>query len=358
MRLFYGTFRRLSTVPILLFLVGWCFYLVGFLKRMIKPTPLFPRWDNYPSIIAAGVGPVFVLSALLQSCLGGTAGAAAGSVAAAASVVFLVSVGNSSLTAAQTLYQYNSSLNHTEEELSLLYTSTTLVGSVFCCLGVTFLLCLWGCYQDPPKEQVLYTATGGYNDDDDGQSGSKWFPGWARKLAVPCITIAFIGWGVLVGGHYHRINSQPEEGRYVDDILTFDFGQWGACVLVPLLLIFGLMHAGTSSSASVAMGVVNTILSGVALVSLGYDMVHDVGGWLKRECETKCNYTLPRNAAALCELIGSFLVCFFWGSTLAMWPFYRKQGKEEQADIGMEMPSRRRRANSRDYMDDEEPLKV
>lgn len=362
--LFYGLSRRLSSLPILLFVVGWGLYLVGFVRRMVRPSLLLPRWDNYPAMVAVGAGPVFVLAALLQACLSGTASAAVGSLTAVSAVVFLVSMGNSSITSAHTLYQYNNTLliyNTTNEGLARFYLSCTLVGSILCGLSITLLLLLWGCYQDPPvndeRRPILLGGT-------DNTGGFRLFPGWARKLAIPCIFLTFAGWCILVGGHHHRINSVPEEGRYANDVLMFDFGQWGACVLTPLLLLFALLHAGVSGSASAVMGVVNAVLNGIVLVSIGYYMTHDVGQWLKNECKTKCDYTLPRNAAALCELIGSFFVCFFWSSVLGLWPFYTKCfGEGEDYRPLVPVSGRKRgRSNSRGYHDfqedDRDPIQL
>lgn len=352
--LFYGPIRKLSALPILLYVAGWGLYLVGFVRRMITPSLLLPRWDNYPAMVAVGVGPVYVLAALLQACLGGTGSAAMGSLTAVSAVVFLVSIGNSSITSAQTLYQYNNTLliyNTTNGDLARFYLSCTLAGSIICGLSITLLLLLWSCYQEPPvndeRRPILLEDT----DDARGFRLKLLFPGCARKLAIPCIFLTFMGWCILVGGHHHRINSVPQEGRYANDVLTFDFGQWGACVLTPLLLLFALLHAGVSGSASAVMGVVNAVLNGLVLVSIGYYMIHDVGQWLKNECKTKCDYTLPQNAAALCELIGSFFVCFFWSSVLGLWPFYTKCFEDHGLLVPMGRRRNRRRTNSHDYQD-------
>lgn len=330
MKVFHGFCRKFSVLAVLLFFVGWIVYLVGFLKRMIKPTALLPRWDNYPSIIAAGVGPVFILTALLQSCLGGTASAFMGSLTAVASVIFLVSLGNSSITSAQTLYHFNS----TAESTSTLYVSSTLVGSILCGLGITLLLSLWGFYKDTSEEQhghiILHEDTDGeemvshHSSPADMVCKTTCFFGWARKVSVLCLLFSFLGWCVMVGGHYHRINSIPEESRYSNDLLTMDLGQWGASVLTPLLLLFALLQACLSGFSSSVVGVINSILNGIVLTSIGYYMVHDIGQWLKEECEHDCNYTLPQNAAALAEIVGSFMTCFFWSSVLGLWPFYRR----------------------------------
>ena len=323
---------------------------------MLHPTSAYPRWDNYPAMIAACLGPVFVGTAMLQSCFSGLPGSLFGSVTAAVAVAFLVSIGNSSITTAQSLYQYNSTVetHRYNTTLSLPFVSCTLAGSVLCSLAITFLLFMWEFYQDPPREYGEDEQRSGFITLHDDQandnalrqrSAINWkaaFSGYARKIAVPCIFLAFLGWCVLVGGHHWRINSTKEEGRYNDDVFFFDFGQWGACVATPLLLLFGLLHAGCSGSASAVMGVVNATLNGLVLTSIGYYLVHDVGGWLKRECEKTCDYTLPQTAGALCEIVGSFVFCFFWASVLALWPFYKRRvynGMDIQ-DNGLLTPSR------------------
>ena len=366
-RLFYGPSRKLSALPIILFAAGWGLYLVGFVKRMLRPSLLFPRWGNYPAMVAVGVGPLLVLTAVLQACLGGTASAAMGSLTAISAVVFLVSLGNSSITSAETLYQYNNTLlayNSTSESWARFYLSCTLAGSILCCFGVTILLFLWSCYQDAPGYGDGRPVVLGGMDEPRGFKLKYLFPGYARKLAVPCILLAFAGWCVLVGGHHHRINSVPQEGRYVDDMLVFNLGQWGACVLTPLLLLFALLHAGASGMASAVMGVVNATLNGIVLTSIGYYMIHDVGQWLQNECESKCDYSIPKNAAALCELVGSFLFCFFWGSVVALWPFYTKclsDGEDHRLVLPMNRGRIRGRANSQDFQDvddDDEPIQL
>lgn len=364
--LFYGPCRKLSALPILLFTTGWGLTLVSFIKRMAKPSLLLPRWDNYPAMVAVGVGPVFVLAALLQACLGGTASAAMGSVTAVSAVVFLVSLGNSSITAAETLYQYNGSFllyNSSNEALARFYLCCTLAGSILCGLGVTVLLSLWSCYRNPPEDDRGLGRPLLRHAEPRRFQLKSLFPGYARKLAVPCILLACVGWGVMVGGHHHRINTVPQEGRYANDVLVFDFGQWGACILTPLLFLFSLIHAGSSGSANMVMGVVNAVLNGLVLTSIGYYMIHDVGLWLKNECKTKCDYTLPQNGAALCEIVGSFVVCFFWGSVLSLWPFYKEEPRDGDALFMPRGHSQSlRRANSQDYQDfdedDTEPIKL
>ncbi len=372
MLLCYGLSRKLSSIPVVAFTLGWALYLVGFVKRMVRPSPSLPRLDNYPAAIAVGAGPVFIITALLHACLGGKVGAAMGSVTAAAAVVFLISQGNSSITSAQTLYQYNSTTmgNSSAEDLSELYLGFTLAGSILCSLAVTVLLSLWGCYSSDPlnADDVTILHSDSYSEERGrGQRVCKspWFPGYAKKLAIPCLFLAFLGWCVMAGGHYHRINTVSQEGIYYNKRFTFDFGQWGACVLTPIMLIFGLIHAGSRGSASTVMGVVDAIMNGITLTSTGYYMIHDVGDWLKDNCANKCDYTLPRNAAALCEIIGSFVMIFFWGSVLAIWPFYRKmaapRGHEAGHVLATSYVNRRQRANSQDYInedDDTQPFNI
>lgn len=348
MQLCYGVCRKLSALPILLFIAGWGVGLVGFVRRMIRPSALLPRLDNYPAMVAVGAGPVFVVTALLHACLnGGTAGAAMGSVAAVAAAVYLVSAGNSTITSAETLYRANRSLllynNDTSEAMGVFYVSTTLAGSVLCCLAITLLLSMWGCYQATPPQRDDAEEGERFVITNGGQSARGlrkrcWqhlFPGRARKMALPCLLLSFLGWCLMVGGHHHRIDSTPQEGHYrsKDGVLVFDFGQWGACVLTPLLLLFALVHAASTGAAGTVMGVVNATLNGIVLNSIGYYMVHDVGGWLKAACRNKCDYTLPQNAAALCELVGSFVVCFFWASVLGLWPFYSNCPKPTETAI-------------------------
>lgn len=334
-RFFYGCHRKLSILPVLLFLFGWGAYLVGFIGRMIRPSPLLPRWDNYPAIVAVAMGPVVVLAALLQSCLPGTPSGVVGFVTGAAAVVYLVSLGNSSITAAQTLYQYN----RTEEDISIAYVSCTAAGSIVSCIAISLLLSLWSYYKNPRRERDSHFALHVDNTSESMQPHrtqeqvckSRFFLGYVRKLAVVAMVLAFLGWCVMVGGHHHRINSGTGEGHYDRDVVYFDFGQWGACVLPPILLLFALIHAACSGSVGSIMGVVVALLNGLVLTSVGYYSIHDVGEWLKEQCtiNLKCDYTVPQNAAALCEIIGAFVFCFFWGSVVGFWPSYKSRGEEE-----------------------------
>ncbi len=332
MKFFYGVHRKLSIFPIFLFIVGWMAYLAGFVKRMQSPSSLLPRWDNYPAIVAVAMGPILILSTLLQSCLSGTPSAAMGTIAGVGAVLFLVSIGNGSITTAQTLYHYNRTVHHlnqTVEVLSIPFVSATLTGAILCSLSITLLLSLWSYYRyHPPTttgRQPIITLQD--TDSVDGRPSPAFcrfsvFPGCARKLAVPCLMLAFLGWCVMVAGHQWRTNSFSAEARYTHDVFLFNFGQWGACVLTPILLIFATIQAAFSGPASSAMGVATAILNGLVLTSIGYYIIHDVGEWLKNACEKKCDYSLPENAGAMAEIVGAFVTCFFWGSVVSFWPFY------------------------------------
>ncbi len=311
----------------------------------------YPKKDNYTEIVAVAVGPIFLVFAFLYACLNGSPGAFMGSLAAVSAVVFLVSLGNTSITTAQVLYQYNdsdsnsSSVNVSENatspaNLGLPYLSTSFAGSVACYLAITILLALWGYYWNLPskvrrvnrrvqQERILLHNDG---EDEDTAStssaaantGSTVFAGYARKVAVCVIVVAFMGWGIMVGGHHQRISRISEEGAYINNIFYFDFGQWGSIVLTPFLLLFALIHAGASGRVSSVMGVVVAILNGFVLTSLGYYLIHDVGEWLKNECKDgkDCNFSVPKSAAALSEIVGGFLFVFFWACLMGVWPFF------------------------------------
>ena len=340
MKVFYGPQRKLSLFSLALYVLGWVAFVTGFVRRMVKPTATVSRRDNYPEIVAVAVGPLFLLFAFLHACLNGTPSALMGSVAAVSAAVFLVCLGNTSITSAQVLYKYNGSDNATTLGLSLPYLSTSLAGSLLCCLAITMLLALWDYYWRLPRrtrrvnrrvqrEIVLHNDDN--DDDDDSVSSSSntnrkapLFAGCARKAALCCIIIAGLGWGILVGGHHQRISRIPREGGYVDNIFYFDFGQWTSIVLTPILLLFAIIHAGATGRSSSVMGVVIAILNGFVLISMGFYLIHDVGGWLEEQCSDgkNCNFTLPKSKAALCEIVGGFLFVFFWASVLGIWPFY------------------------------------
>ena len=97
------------------------------------------------------MGPLFLLFAFLHACLNGTPSALMGSVAAVSAAVFLVCLGNTSITSAQVLYKYNGSDNATTLGLSLPYLSTSLAESLLCCLAIAMLLALWDYYWRLPE---------------------------------------------------------------------------------------------------------------------------------------------------------------------------------------------------------------
>jgi len=337
--LFYGPQRKVSFISLILYVVGWAAFVVGFVRRMVKPSSAAPRWNNYPEMVAVVVGPLFVLFAFLHACLNGTSSALMGSLAAVTAVVFLVGLGNTSITSAQVLYRYNESDNSTTLGLSLPFMSTSLAGSLVSCLAIALLLSLWGYYwrqlgpQRQASRRVQQREILLHQDEeaDDTASNSsevtgspKLCDGYARKAAVCFIIVAGLGWGVMVGGHHQRITRIEQEGGYVDNIFYFDFGQWTAIVLTPIMLIFALIHAVAPGRVSSIMGVVLAILNGFVVTSMGYYLIHDVGGWLEGECSggKNCNFTVPKSAAALSEIVGGFLFVFFWACCLGMWPFF------------------------------------
>ena len=339
MKLFYGLQRKISIASLILYAIGWAAFVVGFVRRMVKPTSAAPRWNNYPEMVAVVVGPLFLLFAFLHACLNGTPSALLGSLAAVTAVVFLVGLGNTSITSAQVLYQYNESDNSTTLGLSLPFMSTSLAGSLVCCVAIALLLSLWGYYWKQldrlrkVNRRVQQREIFLHEEDDDGDEASTTSEmiaaptlcaGYARKAAVCFIIVAGLGWGVMVGGHHQRITRIQQEGGYVDNVFYFDFGQWTAIVLTPIMLVFALIHAVAPGRVSSVMGVVLAILNGFVVTSVGYYLVHDVGGWLEQECGggKNCNFTLPKSAAALSEIVGGFLFVFFWACCLGVWPFF------------------------------------
>ena len=321
---FAGLHRKLSIFPIVLLAVGWVVYLIGSVRYLEKDSPSSSMWEHYPAIVAIIFGPLFFLASLLQSYIDGTPSAVMGSLAATSATIFLVTIGDSTISSAQILYKYN----NTAEEIAISYPASALTGSVLCTMAITILLALWGYYEAKPPSGRSGDGRQQHNTSASNpslESATTLFAGYARRLAVMCILLAGVGWGVLVGGHHQRINRIPSEGGYINNLFFFDFGIWGTLVLSPLLLFFALIHTGSSGRTSSAIGVVTSILNSFVLTSLGFYMVHDVGGWLREECKKKCDFSVPQDAAALCEILGSFVFFFFWTCVVSTWPFFRNE---------------------------------
>lgn len=127
-------------------------------------------------------------------------------------------------------------------------------------------------------------------------------PGIARKLSIPLIVCSAVGWATLIS----RINFNS----VVSDGILF---------IGPLLYVAALLQAGTPGSASTVMGVYACILSMIYVPFLGIALNEGVNQL--QNCVNFDWYECEKDYRI--ELSGAVVSLIFWACVLALWPFYR-----------------------------------
>ena len=347
MALLFGWQRKLSLVPLCLFLLGWLVCSVGFIWKLVEwnqdlsrnstfnPIPVSRSNPlNFPYYIILVGGPFVFLFGLLHTILPSIASSIVGMVSAFVSTIFFVSVGWAVYCGGlDIILVANSKLN-----VSVIDVKTALIfgGAIFAILCWCFVMMLSTSYnyKKTPNTFGLPNYNEIFNADRQEPSPLRkipFTPGVARILSVPFIILSIVGWCVYVVGldRLPKLESQNPHYMHNSSQSYFYLSFYGSVVVGPLLYLSALLHAGCGGGASTVMGVFTCILHTLYIIFIGYS-VTEFGRFIYSTCQdsslplVNCS-VLPSTVDVniIYVFVGGSGCLLFWTFVLALWPFYR-----------------------------------
>ena len=321
----YGWQRRLSLVPLGLFVVGWLVFTVGMIWSLIsseratdgnQPASQDPADPTYfPFYVALIGGPVIYVLGVLHAMLSGVAGALLGIFVAFLNVVYFSSVSWIAYDRGRNVSLMNSTPRVSSDANSQAW--LMFDGTLFTLICWCVVLILAVFYKDPDGLNPRHSQDSLTACTRAAQTGSKLrpFPGAARFFSVPFLILSVIGWCVFVAG-YHQWNTDHDTNTPLVVVFDDHTNPIVVAVLIigPLLYLASLLHAGCSGRAS-TMGVLTAILHALYVASSGTIIMHLTRLNISSNSTTKqyVDYMLGGCAASL----------LLWTLVYALRPFYQ-----------------------------------
>lgn len=324
--LLYGWQRRVALVPLTFCMISWIVYTIGFVLKMNSSS----QHNSFSLYIILTGSPVVYLLGMLHAILPGIFSAYLWIPLSVASIVCSTSAGwmvyvtvpwpDSTCRAPNNVTEIQEDLSKHANYVHLMFTGT-LLGVVS--WGVVLLLSVF--YQTRSTEE-------GHNYNEfpmkQGRSLPFFTPGKARLLSIPLIALSFLGWCVFLVGFLLTYRMSDSGVLKPDDVYRYlyDLHSCGLSsvvvlfLIVPLLCVASLLHAGslgdTGSIAAVFEAMLGTpfvVFMGFIVVQLSdylnsnHDVTHAIGD---------TNFYLM--------LAGGGVSLLLWAFVVALWPFYGK----------------------------------
>ena len=347
MPLFSALPRKLALLPLSFFMVGWGVYVAGFIALLNSWTTeegaLFQHmYQDYqlsksdpilsPFYYTLVGGPFVALFGILHAALPGQASSIFGTLSAVLSVIHFASVGAATFICATIVYKVSHIDAHQIHQTNI---AKMLVGMLSGGLCWCFVLILSTLYKYQPEEQ---------RNNHPRRAHCPFMPGIARLIAIPCLVLAVVGWCVFSAGLYKYDNAQYDPYGYCYSCYP-PFYTSTTFIITPLLYLAALLHAGGDSNT---MGIFTSVLGMVYLFFMG-NSVNNAAIAL-HHCNNDYNSHNRYSSCTTDHMItlglilgGGLFNLFFWGCTIALWPFYRKH---PPADSGGNWPTAHQRYTS------------
>ena len=266
---------------------------------------------NYPYYVTLVGGPIIYLLGALHAILPGAASAIVWIVVAFTSTVYFASA--SWVMYDSGLNSTSGPINGTSNSSGHLYNQITLMfeGTLFSIICWIVVLIL----------TIFYKNVSQRSRTDKIRRGP--FPGMARCLSVPLLTLSVAGWCLFVVG-YHLVDYSQDSSTVFDGrskpvvIATFIAG--------PFLFLASLLHAGFAGDSSFVMGVFLATAHKFYVMTMGFVIVH-LSHYIM-----KIGLSVPKvkGHSYLYYMLGGALASlFFWTGVHALWPFYQVRSNPE-----------------------------
>ena len=314
----YGWQRRCALVPLTFFMGSWIIYVIGFVLKLSSSS----QQNSFSLYVILTGNPVVYVLGMLHAILPGLFSTFVWLPFSVLSVVCSTSAGwtvyvtapwsNSTCHVPNNITDMREDLSKQENYVYLMFTGT-LLGVIS--WGVVLLLSIF--YQTRSTEGRC-----NFNEFPmEQRSRFPFTPGKARPLSVLLVFFTFLGWCVFLVGYFQTYQTSDSA---ISDLYCHDLHSCGISsvvvlfLVVPLLCVASLLHAGCQGGAGSIAAVFEILLGTPFTVFMGFIVVQ-LGDYLNS------NHDVTRSigtAYFYSMLIGGGISLLSWAFVIALWPFY------------------------------------
>ena len=319
---FNGLSRKFTLLSLPLFMVGWAFYVAGFISELNKHTTFIGASKTIsilcPYYVILIGGPFIIKLELLHAVLPGVASSVCAAMLSMLSTAYFTSVGATSFTCTAIITKGTPDLDADDDNsrsddkfgnIKLMLTGLLLQG-----FSWSLILAFSTLYNyEPDSSERIIT--------DSSESQCTFTPRVAQNINLVCLILAGVGWCVLSVGLYHTSEWPDEDVKYLSNS-SYTFQLHPLFVSITLILInLGTCLQLRSTKKSIMICI--SVLGLVYFFILG-DKVNSVL-MILHECSSY-NYYCSHEYKNTVKLIlsGGVICIFFWGCSSAVWPFHRR----------------------------------
>lgn len=320
---FNGLSRKLTLLSLPLFMVGWAFYVAGFISERNKRTTFIGESKTISILLPYYVifvgGPVIIKVGLLHAVLSGVASCVCAAILSMLSTVYFTSVGATTFTCIAILTKgipESDFDDNNPDEGTLDFGNIKLMLTGLLLQGLSWSLIL------------AFTTLFSYEADNgdraltnSSESQCTIAPKIAQNITLICLILTAAGWSVLSSGLYY-ISEWSRGNRYDLPNSSYTFQQQPLLVSILLILInLAAFLQLRRTTMSIMIG--TSVLRLVYFFLLG-DKVNSVL-MIFHECSISDYYCSNDYQYALkLILYGGVASIFFWGCSSTVWPFHHK----------------------------------
>ena len=316
---FNGLSRKLTLLSLPLFMVGWAFYVAGFISELNKHTTFIGASKTIsilcPYYVILVGGPIVIKLGLLHAVLPGVASSVCAAILSMLSTAYFTSVGATTFTCTAIVTKGTPDVDVDDDNsdgslqnIKLMLTGLLLQG--FSWSLILAFSTLYD-YQADSSERTIINSS---------ESQCTFTPKIAQNVNLVCLILAGVGWCVLSVGLYHT-SEWPDEDKHLSSS-SYTFQQHPLFVSITLILI-NLATSLQIGSTKKSIMICTSVLGLVYFFLLG-DKVNCVL-MILHECSSYSYYCSHEYKYALKLILsGGVASIFFWGCSSAVWPFHRR----------------------------------
>ena len=308
--------RKLTLLLLPLFMVGWAFYVAGFVSELNAKTTFIGASQSIsilcPYYIVLVGGPFIIKLGLLHAVMSDVASSVCGAILSMLSTAYFTSVGATMFTCTAIITKGipKSDLDlDNPHYVNLANIKLTLMGLLL--QGFSWLVVLvLSTFYDYKLEQQR----------KDSSSECTFTPKVAQNANIVCLVLTMVGWCVLCVGLYHTSNNwlHVVNAKYP----SFYTSQWRPFFMSSTLILMNMAVLLQVGSTNTKVTICIAVLNLMYLYLLG-DKVNSTLIKL-HECNDSYYFCSQEYKYALRLVLGGGVVSiFFWGCSFALWPFYR-----------------------------------